>query len=292
MTLSVKKLHPLFGAEVTGLDLRQPIDQATRREVDAVMNEYAIAVLPGQFIDDEQQVRFTRAFGTPEVAPRVQGMASLDDDKVRIHLPEIFDAGNLDQYGKILTGEAAKRAYGLANRLWHTDSSFRQVSATYSMLSGRIVPPEGADTEFVDTRAAYDDLSAAMKAKLEGLEAEHSIWHSKSLLGGYQPSEEELRTRVPAHHLIVRRHPGSGRKALFVASHASHILGWPVEDGRALLQELIAHATQAKFVYRHQWRAGDLVIWDNRCTMHRATPFDDTLYPRDARRTTVREAAE
>ena len=290
MALAVKKLHPLFAAEVRGLDLTRAIDGETAREIDAIMNEYAVAVLPGQLIDDEQQIRFTRSFGTPELAPEIQGVEGWDAARVRIRHREIFDAGNLDQYGQVLTGDAAKRAYSLANRLWHTDSSFRQISATYSMLSARLVPPVGADTEFADTRAAYDDLPAAMKQKLEGLVAEHSIWTSKGKLGGYQPTEEELRTRLPARHPVVRRHPGSGRKALFVASHASHIIGMPVEEGQALLAELIAHATQERYVYRHRWSVGDLVIWDNRCTMHRATPFDDKLYPRDARRTTVREA--
>jgi alpha-ketoglutarate-dependent 2,4-dichlorophenoxyacetate dioxygenase len=290
MALSVKQLHPLFAAEVRGLEIARPVEAATAREIDAIMAEYAVAILPGQFIDDEQQIRFTRNFGTCELAPEIQGVEGWDAARVRIRHREIFDAGNLDQYGNVLTGDAAKRAYSLANRLWHTDSSFRQVSATYSMLSARVVPPAGADTEFADTRAAYDDLPAAMKKKLEGLIAEHSIWTSKGKLGGYRPSEEELRTRLPAHHPVVRRHPGSGRKALFVASHASHIVGMPLAEGQALIAELIAHATRPRYVYSHRWSAGDLVIWDNRCTMHRATPFEDKLHPRDARRTTVREA--
>jgi alpha-ketoglutarate-dependent 2,4-dichlorophenoxyacetate dioxygenase len=155
------------------------------------------------------------------------------------------------------------------------------------MLHARIVPPDGADTEFVDTRAVYDALPSTMKARLKGLVAEHSIWHSRAKLGGYIPSEEERKSRPPAQHPLVRRHPVSGRKALYIASHASHILGMPVEEGRALLVELTEFATQPRFIYAHKWRVGDLVIWDNRCTLHRATPYQSTRYVRDLRRTTI-----
>jgi len=155
------------------------------------------------------------------------------------------------------------------------------------MLHARVIPPDGADTEFADTRAAYDALPAATKTKLEGLIAEHSIWHSRAKLGGYTPTEEEKKLRPPARHPVVRRHPGSGRTALYIASHASHIIGWPVEEGRGLLRELLDFATQPRFVYRHKWRLGDLVIWDNRCTLHRATPFESTTHVRDMRRSTV-----
>ena len=155
------------------------------------------------------------------------------------------------------------------------------------MLHARIIPPDGADTQFADTRAAYDALPEATKAKLEGLIAEHSIWHSRAQLGGYTPTEDEIKARPPARHPVVRRHPGSHRNALYIASHASHIIGWPVEEGRALLRELLAHATQPRFVYAHKWRLGDLVIWDNRCTLHRATPFESSTHVRDMRRSTV-----
>jgi alpha-ketoglutarate-dependent 2,4-dichlorophenoxyacetate dioxygenase len=155
------------------------------------------------------------------------------------------------------------------------------------MLHARIIPPDGADTEFADTRTAYDALPAATKTRLEGLIAEHSIWHSRAKLGGYTPTEEEKQLRPPARHPVVRRHPGSGRSALYIASHASHIIGWPVEEGRKLLEELLTFATQSRFVYRHKWRLGDLVIWDNRCTLHRATPFESATHVRDMRRSTV-----
>jgi alpha-ketoglutarate-dependent 2,4-dichlorophenoxyacetate dioxygenase len=287
--LSVRQLHPLFAAELSGLDLREAPGEETRRAVEAAMDRHAVAVLPGQLIDDAQQLRFARLFGELEVRPVQRGRNQYPGAGERIRHHEVFDVSNLDEAGNLLAPDDERRAYSIANRLWHTDSSFRQVSATYSMLSGRIVPPDGADTEFADMRAAYDALPAAMKARLEGLVAEHSIWHSRAQLGGYEPNAAERAARPPAHHPLVRRHPGSQRLTLYIASHATHVLGLDLAAGEALLAELMAFATQPRFVYRHAWRAGDLAIWDNRCTMHRATPFDDTEHRRDMRRTTVRD---
>jgi alpha-ketoglutarate-dependent 2,4-dichlorophenoxyacetate dioxygenase len=288
MALEVRPLHPVFAAAVTGVDLRDPPGPALARAIAAVMDRYAVACLPGQAIDDAQQVRFTRLFGEPELAPMVQNRPRVPAPGDRIQLKEIFDVSNLDAVGGLLPADDERRRYSLGNRLWHTDSSFRQVSATYSMLSARIVPDAGADTEFADMRAAYDALPAAMKARLEGLEAEHSIWVSRRAFG-YVPTEEEIRLRPPARHRLVRVHPGSGRKTLYIASHIARIVGWSEEASRALRDELIEFATQPRFVYAHTWRPGDLVIWDNRSTMHRATPFADVRVPRDMRRTTVRE---
>jgi len=289
VSLKVKPLHPLFVAEVTDLDLRLPARPGERDAIERVMDEYAVSVLRDQMIDDEQQIRFTRLYGDLEVQPEVRSKVIVETDNPRIRHREIFDVSNLDQAGRVLPRNDDRRSYALGNQLWHTDSSFRQLSATYSMLSARVVPPVGGDTEFIDTRAVYDALPQAMKTRIEGLVAEHSIWRSRSLYGGYQPTAEELRVRPPAQHPLVRRHPGSGRKALYIARHISLIVGWPVADGQALIDELIAFATRPQFVYTHKWRVGDLVIWDNRCTMHRATPFDDMGLPRDMRRTTVRE---
>jgi alpha-ketoglutarate-dependent 2,4-dichlorophenoxyacetate dioxygenase len=287
MTLAVRKLHPLFAAEMTGLDLAQPIDSATRDAIERAMDEYAVLVVPDQRLDDEKQIAFSGLFGPLEVAPPVRAGEGSDPATRRIRHREIFDVSNLDEHGSILGLADQRRAYGQGNQLWHTDSSFRQKSATWSMLHARIIPPIGADTEFADTRAAYDALPDAMKVRLDGLVAEHSIWHSRAQLGGYCPTAEERKARPPAHHPVVRRHPGSGRNALYIASHASHILGMPVEEGRALLRELLAFATQPRFVFRHQWRLGDLAIWDNRCSLHRATPFESAMHVRDMRRTTV-----
>jgi alpha-ketoglutarate-dependent 2,4-dichlorophenoxyacetate dioxygenase len=251
------------------------------------MDQYAVTVLPDQHLDDEKQSAFASLYGPLELAPQTHSKDGGPPAPPRIQNRNIFDVSNLDERGQILNLDDQRRAYRDGNQLWHTDSSFRQKSATWSMLHARIIPPDGADTEFADTRAAYDALPAATKTRLEGLIAEHSIWHSRAKLGGYTPTEEEKQLRPPARHPVVRRHPGSHRNALYIASHASHIIGWPVEEGRKLLEELLAFATQPRFVYRHKWRLGDLVIWDNRCTLHRATPFESTTHVRDMRRSTV-----
>ncbi|HUK59638.1 MAG TPA: TauD/TfdA family dioxygenase [Stellaceae bacterium] len=288
MPLTVKPLHPLFAAEVKGLDLRRPVSPSEARAFVAAMDQCGVGVLPEQFIDDEQQVAFARLFGELEIRPIQRGRNRYPGADERIRHHEIFDVSNLDGHGNMLPPSDERRAYSLANRLWHTDSSFRQVSATYSMLSARVIPPKDADTEFADMRAAYDALPQAMKARIEGLTVYHSIWHSREKLGGYEPNEEEREARPGAYHPLVRRHP-SGRTTLYLASHASAIVGMDDEEARPLLAELIAFATEPRFIYAHKWRAGDLVVWDNRCTMHRATPFDDTTHVRDMRRTTVRD---
>jgi alpha-ketoglutarate-dependent 2,4-dichlorophenoxyacetate dioxygenase len=287
MSLSATPLHPLFAAKIMGLDLSMPIDQGVAQAIERAMDEHAVCVLPDQRLDDERQIAFSQLYGPLEVSPPVQGKSGIAVLNARVKHREIFDVSNLDENGGILDDHDARSAYRLGNRLWHTDSSFRQRSAAWSMLHARVIPPAGGDTEFADTRAAYDALPDAMKKKLAGLIAEHSIWNSRAKLGGYTPTEEERKLRPPARHQVVRRHPGSGRNALYIASHASHIIGMPVEEGQALLRELIEFATQPRFVYRHKWRIGDLVIWDNRCTMHRAMPFEASGHVRDMRRTTI-----
>lgn len=287
MNYSVKRLHPLFVAEIIDVDLRQPLDATTRRGIEETMDRDAVSVLRDQDIDDAQQIAFASSFGPLEAAPAVQGKTGARGVGKRIKHREIFDISNLDDDGRILDADDQRATYAQGNQLWHTDSSFRQKSATWSMLHARVIPPDGADTEFVDTRAVYDALPDPMKSHIDGAVAEHSIWHSRAKLGGYIPTDEERASRPPARHPLVRRHPGSGRKALYIASHASHIIGWPLEEGRALLEELIEFATQPQFVYAHKWRVGDLVIWDNRCTLHRATPYQSTQYVRDLRRTTI-----
>jgi alpha-ketoglutarate-dependent 2,4-dichlorophenoxyacetate dioxygenase len=244
-------------------------------------------VLPQQHIDDERQVAFSRLYGPLENASAVVHQRKAGVMGLRVKLREIFDISNLDENGNLLANDDSRWQYRQANELWHSDSSFRQKSAAWSLLHARVIPPSGGDTYFADTRAAYDALPDAMKQKLDGLQAEHSIWYSRAQRGGYVPTEAERAARPPAHHPLVRRHRGSGRKALFIASHASHIIGWPVDEGRALLDELLAFATQERFVYGHKWRIGDLVIRDNRCTLHRATPFPSNDHKREMRRTTV-----
>jgi alpha-ketoglutarate-dependent 2,4-dichlorophenoxyacetate dioxygenase len=285
-TLTIKPLHPLFVAEVSGIDFSRPVSAETMREVIAAMDRYGVCVFRGTALDDEKHIAFSRLFGELELAPRLFGPRI-----ARFQHPELFDAGNLDASGNILVDER-RRVYNRGNALWHTDSSFNAHRSAYSLLLAHEIPPRGADTLFADMRAAYNELPGEMQARLEGLVAEHWLWHSRQLAGYPEPTEAERQAKPPARHRLVQVHPGSGRKTLYLASHASHIVDWPIESGRALITELIAHATQPHLVYSLPWQQpGDLVIWDNRCTMHRATPFDDTQYRRDMRRTTVFEKA-
>lgn len=284
--LSARPLHPLFAAEMAGVDLRLPIGAATIAPIIRALDEYAVCVYRHDApLTNEQHIAFSSLLGPIER----KLILKLAGATPRLPFPEIIDQSNLDQNGEIYREDDRRLIYKRANRLWHTDVSFHPVRATYSLLSAHVVPPGGADTEFADMRAAYDALPEAMKAKLEGVVAEHSYWYSRVLAGGPEPSEAERRTRPPARHPLVHRHAGSGRKVLYLASHASHIIGWPIAEGRALIRELTEFATQKRFVFRHQWRVGDVVIWDNLATMHRATPFDDTMHRRDMRRTTCRE---
>src|SRR5215467_6687611 len=287
MDIAAPPLHPLFAARLVGADLSQPVGEGLARAIERAMDEYAVCVLPDQDLDDERQIAFARLYGPLEVSPPQQNKSGGIGFNTRVKHREIFDVSNLDERGEILDADDARASYRLGNQLWHTDSSFRQKSAAWSMLHAKVIPPEGGDTEFADTRAAYDALPDEIKKRLEGLVAEHSLWHSRAKLGGYLPTEDECKSYPAARHKVVRRHPGSGRKALYIASHASHLIGMPVEEGRALLGELMEFATQPRFVYRHKWQVGDLVIWDNRCTMHRATPFDPADHVRELHRTTI-----
>jgi alpha-ketoglutarate-dependent 2,4-dichlorophenoxyacetate dioxygenase len=288
----VTLLHPLFAAKITEVDLAGPIDETAQRAIEGAMDTYAVCVLPGQHLEDEELIAFSRLFGPLEVEPDVGRKAVAAGVKRRIAHREIFDISNLDEKGSILGKNEARSSLLQITQLWHTDLSFRQRSAKWSMLHAKVIPPAGGDTEYADTRAAYDALPEAMKRKLEGLVAEHSAWHSTAQRGGYVPTEEEQRSYPPARHKLVRRHPGSGRNALYIASYASHIVGMPVEAGQALLAELIEFATRPQFVYRHKWQVRDLVIWDNRCTMHRATPLAAADHVRDMRRTTIIDKAQ
>jgi alpha-ketoglutarate-dependent 2,4-dichlorophenoxyacetate dioxygenase len=287
MNLDITPLHPHFAAKITGADLSRPINPEVQNAIERAMDMYAVCVLPDQRIDDAQQIAFSRFFGPLEVSPGIGREPGAIPADARIQHKEIFDISNLDQNGDILDGSNPRTAFMRGNELWHTDSSFKAPNAAWSMLHAKAVPPTGGNTEFADTRAAYDALPEPMKQRLEGLVAEHSIWHSRSKLGSYVPTEAESKLFPWARHKVVRRHPASGRNALYIAAHASHIVGMPVEEGQALLQELMAFATQPQFVYSHPWEVGDLVIWDNRCTMHRATPYEATGHVRDLRRTTI-----
>lgn len=285
--VSVKQLHPVFFGEISGIDVSRPLSPADHKAVVDAIDRHAVVVFHGQKLDDEAQIAFARQFGPVESSAL---KLRHRDIKHRLASNEIADISNLDGDGKVMQPEARRRLDWLGNRLWHTDASFRRVPGALSMLYAHIIPDEGGETEFADLRAAYDALPDKMKAELEGLVAEHSIWRSREQLGVVKYSEEELASLPPVPQRVVRTHPGSLRKTLYVASHASHILGRPLPDGRLLLLDLIEHATQPKFVHAHAWKQGDLVIWDNRCTMHRARPFDTTQV-RDLRRVTTRDVA-
>jgi alpha-ketoglutarate-dependent 2,4-dichlorophenoxyacetate dioxygenase len=285
MALMAKPLHPLFAAELSGIDIRLPLDLAQKAEIEAAFRRYGVAVFHhDRPLTDEEHLAFAGSFGPLQRQTIVATLGS----KLRLKYPQLIDVGNIGPDGKVMREDDRRRAFNRGNLLWHSDASFDANRAVFSMLAAHTVPPEGADTEFADMRAAYEALTEARKAEIDGLIAEHSVWHSRAL-GGMPSTPEEQKTRPPARHKLVHVHPGSGRKALYLASHISHIVGWPAEKGRALLDELTAFATQPRFVYRHKWRLGDLVIWDNLCTMHRGTPFDDTRVPRDVRRATTLE---
>jgi alpha-ketoglutarate-dependent 2,4-dichlorophenoxyacetate dioxygenase len=283
MSLHFRPLHPRFAAEVGPIDLRRVDDPETLAEIRDGMDRYAVLVFHDQPFTDQEQIAFARRLDG-ELHTKT-GAAALY--KNRLGTEAIADISNVDEAGELLKTDDRRRAYSLGNRLWHTDASFVEPAGRYSMLNARVLPPAGiGDTEYADMRAAYDALPDDMKARLEGLQVHHSIAHSRQTLG-FEFSSQEAEALKGAIHPLIRTIPRSGRKALYVASHASRILDWPVPEGRLMLRDLIEHATQREFVYRHAWRVGDLVIWDNRCTMHRATPYDDSKYRRELRRVTT-----
>ncbi|MBV8600986.1 MAG: TauD/TfdA family dioxygenase [Candidatus Eremiobacteraeota bacterium] len=281
----MRPLHPLFAAEVEGIDLRRVDDGPTLAQLRDAMDAYAVCVVREQQFEDDEQMAFARRFDG-ELNTKT-GRGAVEGDRRRLAAREMTDISNLDEYGKLLAGTDRRRVQALANRLWHTDASFASPPGRYSMLSARgALPPSGGETEYADMRAAYDALPEELKAEIADLRAHHSIVYSRMTIG-FDEFTPEQRARLPgAEQPLVRTNPRTGRKALYVASHASHIVGWPVPEGRILLKELVALATLPQFVYRHAWRPRDFVIWDNLATMHRGLAFDER-YPRDLRRVTT-----
>lgn len=282
MAVTFRKLHPHFVAEAGRIDLRQVHDPETLAAIRAGMDDYALLVFRDQRFSDEEHLDFARRLDG-ELHTRT-GISALK--KSRFGNEALADVSNLTDRGQIQPADDRRRMYGLGNRLWHTDASFQDPPGRYSMLFARVIPPVGADTEYADMRAAYDALSPELKARLEGLRVHHSIAHSREILG-FDFSQKEQEILKGAVHSLIRSLPRSGRKSLYIAAHASRIIDWPLPEGRLLLLELIEHATRPEFVYRHKWQVGDLVIYDNRATMHRARPFEDTKYPRELRRVTT-----
>ena len=283
MTIEATPLTQYIGGRMTGIDARKPLTPGEVRAIDAGMDRYAVLVLPGQDITDAQQLAFTANFGA------FQDGANSTERRPELRLdPAFADVSNLDKEGRRLARDDRRRMASLGNRLWHSDASFRVVPAKYSILSGRIVVTKGGNTEFADMRAAYDALDAATKAEVEDLICEHSLIFSRGQLGFEAYKAEELASMKPVRHRLVRTHPTSGRKSLFLSAHIGTIVGWPRPEAMAFIRDLTEHATQPQFVYSHQWTQHDLVIWDNRATMHRVRRYDDLNVVRDLRRTTTR----
>ncbi len=282
MSVITRQIGPCFAAEVEGVDMTTPLSPDDVAAVHAGMDTYAVLVFHDQKIDDEQQLAFTRSLGELE---RAIGTSLRAPDEYR--LPTTFaDVSNLDKHNQVFARDDRRRLFAIGNRLWHSDSSFKVIPAKYSLLHARSIPSKGGNTEFADMRAAYDGLDDETRAEIEHLICEHSQIFSRQQLGFFDFSEEERERFKPVRQRLVRTHPSTGRKSLYLASHAGGIVGWPVPEARAFLRDLIEHATQRQFVHAHTWRVGDLVMWDNRRTMHRARPFP-VHEPRDMRRTTL-----
>ena len=282
MPIEFAPLHPLFAAEARGVDLAALRDPGALAEIRAAMHRFAVLVFRDQRLDDRSQVEFAgRLDGQLHSKTGISALAAN-----RFGNEALTDVSNVDENGQVLPPDDRRRHYSLANRLWHTDASFVDPPGRYSMLSARIVPPVGADTEFADMRAAWDALPETLKQRCEGLRVHHSIAHSRQTLG-FEFSPEEAERLRGVEQPLVRTNPVTGRRSLYLASHASRIVGWPVPEGRLLLRDLVEHATRREFVFSHSWREGDLVIWDNLATMHRATPFEDARYRRELRRVTT-----
>ena len=281
MAIEVRPLHPLFAGEVSGTDITRPLGRADVAAIVAGMDRHAVLVFRDQRLTDEQQLAFSRNFGELEFT---RGTGISKPGELRLN-PAFADVSNLDTNNQPLARDNRRRLYSLGNRLWHSDSSFKAIPAKYSLLSGRIVSEKGGETEFADMRAAYDALDATTKAQIEDLVCEHSLLYSREQLG-FDLTPEERTTMQPVRQRLVRTHPATGRKSLYLASHIGTIIGWPMQEARAFIRDLIEHATQPQFVYAHKWRPWDLVMWDNRQTMHRVRRYDESK-PRDMRRTTV-----
>ena len=283
MTLAFSPLHPIFAALAKGIELSVPLDLGVVREIEAAMDQYAVLVFRDQLIDQVQQLAFTRNFGPLDPG---RHLAVRQHRRVR---PEFADVSNLDEEGRVAGRDHRRILSNMATRLWHTDSSYKKPAAKFSLLYCSAIPNWGGETEFADMRAAYDALPDRLRAEAEGREVEHYVHHSRATLG-FAPSEDEIAGAIPpVTWPLVRTHAGSGRKVLYIGSHATRVLGLSLPEGRVLLSDLLEHATQRQFVYRHEWKPGDLVMWDNRAVLHRGRRYD-LAQRRDMRRSTVEDA--
>ncbi len=282
MSISIKELTPGFVGEVSGIDITQPLSPEQAATLEAGMDRYAVLVYHDQPFTDEQQKAFSRNFG--ELENTAGGNVTKAAER-RLDY-QMADVSNLGPDHKPLARDDRRRLFNLGNQLWHSDSSFRAIPAKFSLLSGRIVVDSGGNTEFADMRAAYDALDDKTKAEIEDLVCEHSLIYSRGSLGFTELTDEEKQMFKPVRQRLVRTHPVTGRKSLYLSSHSGTIVGWPMPEARAFLRDLTEHAVQPRFTYSHKWKQYDLVMWDNRTTMHRVRRFDETKV-RDMRRTTV-----
>jgi alpha-ketoglutarate-dependent 2,4-dichlorophenoxyacetate dioxygenase len=282
MSITFRKLHPVLAAEVSAIDLRTARDRATLERIRAGMDEHAVLVFRDQSMTVQDQLDFAqRLDGKLHTKTGISALV-----KNRLGDVPVADISNVDGEGKLLPSDDRRRLYSLANRLWHTDGSFQDPAGRYSTLYACVIPPVRSDTQFADTRAAYDALDEETRRMLEGLTVHHSIAYSRQTLG-FSFSQEEQNILKGAVHPMIRVNPRTGRRSVYVASHANRVMEWPIAEGRLLIWDLIARATQPEKIYSHEWRPGDLVIWDNLATMHRGTPFDDSKYHRELRRVTT-----
>ncbi|MBI36603.1 MAG: 2,4-dichlorophenoxyacetate dioxygenase [Alphaproteobacteria bacterium] len=286
MSFSLHPITPDFAAEIGDIDLRKPLSEVEFKSLENAFNTYSVLVFPDQTLSEKHQMKFSSLFGPLETS--IQKFRK----GVKLRLgPKFADVSNLGPDNEILGEHSERRLFNSGNQLWHTDSSFMEIPAKCSLLYAKSIPPVGGQTEFVDLRAAYDALPKKTKDNIKGLVAEHSIRESRIKIGYKEFTSDEVSSMPPVPQVLVRTHEGSGRRTLYLASHAARIIGLSDEEGKALLAELIGHSTQRRFVYTHRWRAKDLVMWDNRNTMHRGKPFEDLRYKRDMRRTTVRDVS-
>ncbi|MEQ1614660.1 MAG: TauD/TfdA family dioxygenase [Hyphomicrobiaceae bacterium] len=282
MAVSIRQIHPVFVGEVSGVDLTKPLEKSEAAAIEAGMDRYAVLIFRDQLITDDLQLAFSQNFGPIENA---QGGNITKANEFRLK-QGMVDVSNLDTDGKPLERNDRRRMFNLGNRLWHSDSSFRATPAKYSILSGRVVSTDGGNTEFADMRVAYDMLDDATRAQVADLVCEHSLIYSRGSMGFADLTDDEKAMFKPVRQRLVRTHPVTGRKSLYLSSHIGGIVGWQVPEARDFIRDLTEAATRHEFVYSHRWRTNDLVIWDNRQTMHRVRRFDESK-PRDMRRTTV-----
>lgn len=285
MTIAITPIdadhRPFFAGEVSGIDLTRRLSEAELAAIHAGMNRFGVLVFHDQRLDDDRQVAFSRQLG-----PLEQATGDINAEQDRRMSLDLNDISNLDKHGELLPRDDRRRLFGLGNQLWHSDSSFKDVPAKYSLLSARVIPPSGGNTEFADMRAAWDALDEVTQLEARDLICAHSQVFSRGVLGFDDFTDAERAKWAPVRQRLVRRHPATGRLSLYLSSHAGEIEGWPVPEARAFLRDLSEHATQRQFIYAHVWRQWDLVMWDNRVTMHRARRYD-ALQARDLRRTTL-----